>query len=63
MRICWLVTGAHSIITVTTAAAQVLERKKLLSQAANAGLLSRADKAGLSLAKVVAPYLQHSLHC
>jgi len=31
---------------------QVLERKKLLSQAANAGLLSRADRAGLSLAKV-----------
>ncbi len=43
----------HSLVTITTAPVQVLERKKLLSQAANAGLLSRADKAGLSLAKVV----------
>ena len=32
--------------------AQVLEKKKILSTAANLGILSAADKAGFNLAKV-----------
>ena len=43
---------SESSASTSLPVAQVLEKKKILSTAANLGILSAADKAGFNLAKV-----------